>query len=127
MRLLAKVLTCLPSWRGFDVVQLINPMFLELRAERISSIYHYLRRHNGSMFLGAFGMDYYWVHKLPPESFWQIALWHFISDIPSREKGAKKHTRGTGRTVPQMWSSAAAQGGPTHGLPPAGKICSVRR
>lgn len=63
MRLLAKVLTCLPSWRGFDVVQLINPMFLELRAERISSIYHYLRRHNGSMFLGAFGMDYYWVHE----------------------------------------------------------------
>lgn len=38
-------------------------MFLELKAERIAAVYHYLRRHNGSMFLGAFGMDYYWVHE----------------------------------------------------------------
>lgn len=63
MRLMAKVLSCLPRWRGFDVVQLINPLFLELRAERIFSIYRYLRRHNGCMILGAFGMDYYWVHE----------------------------------------------------------------
>ena len=51
----------LPAMRGYDVVQLINPMFLELRAERIPPIYHYLRKHNSGMFLGAFGMDYYWV------------------------------------------------------------------
>ena len=47
--------------RGFDVVQLINPMFLELKARRILPIYNYLRKHNGKMFMGAFGMDYYWV------------------------------------------------------------------
>ena len=27
--LYAKVLSLLPQWRGYDVVQLINPMFLE--------------------------------------------------------------------------------------------------
>jgi len=56
-----RLLTILPRLRGYDVVQLINPMFLELKAERIRPIYRYLRRHNKKVFLGAFGMDYYWV------------------------------------------------------------------
>ena len=47
--------------KGYDIVQIINPMFLSLRASRIKGYYDYLRRHNGKMFLGAFGMDYYWV------------------------------------------------------------------
>ena len=44
-------------------------MFLELKAERIMPFYRYLRRHNGRMVMGAFGMDYYWVsvnHELRP-------------------------------------------------------------
>ena len=56
-----RLLRILPKLRGYDVVQLINPMFLELKAARITPIYHYLRRHNKRVFLGAFGMDYYWV------------------------------------------------------------------
>ena len=63
LRLLAKVYAQLPRWRGFDVVQLINPLFLELKAERIRPVYHYLRRHNRKMVLCALGMDYYWVHE----------------------------------------------------------------
>ena len=47
--------------RGYDIVQIINPMFLSLRAPRIKGYYDYLRRHNGKVFLGAYGMDYYWV------------------------------------------------------------------
>ena len=50
----------LPRMRGYDVVQLINPIFLELKAERIMPFYRYLRRHNGKIVMGAFGMDYYW-------------------------------------------------------------------
>lgn len=45
----------------FDVVQLINPIFLPLKAERIAPLYRHLRRTNRSLFLGAFGMDHYWV------------------------------------------------------------------
>ena len=63
LQLMAKVCCQLPRWRGYDVVQLINPMFLELKAERIGPVYHYLRRHNGKMVLCAMGMDYYWVHE----------------------------------------------------------------
>lgn len=63
LALLAKVYACLPKWRAFDVVQLINPMFLELKAERIFPIYRYLRHHNKKMVLCAMGMDWYWVHE----------------------------------------------------------------
>lgn len=60
---LAKLYTIVHKLRGFDIVQLINPMFLELKAERIFPIYRYLRQHNKKIILGAFGMDYYWVHE----------------------------------------------------------------
>mgnify|MGYP002623868472 CR=1 FL=1 len=63
IRLMAKVCAQLPRWRGYDVVQLINPMFLELKAERIAPVYRYLRRHNRAMVLCAMGLDYYWVHE----------------------------------------------------------------
>lgn len=45
-------------WKGFDVVQLINPVhFVDLKAERGIHIYDFLRRHNKKIFLGAFGDD----------------------------------------------------------------------
>ena len=62
LRLLTKIYTLLPRLRGYDVVQLINPMFFELKAERLFPLYRYLRQHNRKVFLGGFGMDWYWVH-----------------------------------------------------------------
>ena len=62
IRLMAKLWTLLPKMRDYDVVQLINPMFFELKAERLFFFYRYLRKHNKHVFLGAFGIDYYWVH-----------------------------------------------------------------
>lgn len=59
---LLKTYALLPKFKGYDVVQIINPMFLEIKAERIVPIYRYLKRHNSKIFLGAFGMDAYWVN-----------------------------------------------------------------
>jgi len=61
LRLLARIYALLPRLRGYDVVQLVNPIFFELKAERLFPIYRYLRRHNKRVVLGAFGMDWYWV------------------------------------------------------------------
>lgn len=58
---LLKLYHLMPKLKGYDVVQLINPVFLELKAERILSFYHQLKRQNRSVFMGAYGMDYYWV------------------------------------------------------------------
>ncbi|MCD8317968.1 MAG: glycosyltransferase family 1 protein, partial [Paraprevotella sp.] len=56
-----RITRTLPFMRGYDVVQLINPIFFELKPERLYPIYRYLRRNNRHVFLGAYGMDYYWV------------------------------------------------------------------
>lgn len=48
-------------FRGFDVVQIINPVFLPLRAERILPYYRTLRAQNKKMYMCAYGMDHYWV------------------------------------------------------------------
>ena len=61
LRLLAKIYALLPRLRGYDVVQFINPMFFELKAERLRSVFRYLKKHNKKLILCGFGMDYYWV------------------------------------------------------------------
>ena len=58
---IARLLRIMPSLRGYDIVQIINPMFVELKARWIKPIYNYLRRNNKCMVMCAFGMDYYWV------------------------------------------------------------------
>lgn len=61
LRYLWQLKRIMPRLRDYDVVQLINPVFLDLRAERILPYYRQLRRQNRSIFMGAFGMDKYWV------------------------------------------------------------------
>jgi glycosyltransferase involved in cell wall biosynthesis len=63
IRLMKDIFMNLPQLKGYDVVQIINPMFVELKAERNYKFYRWLRKHNGKVFIGAFGMDYYWVHE----------------------------------------------------------------
>lgn len=63
MRLMGKIIMNLPRMSGYDVVQVINPMFVELKAERVALLYQWLRRHNRKIILGAFGMDYFWVNE----------------------------------------------------------------
>ena len=46
---IARLLRIMPSLRGYDIVQIINPMFVELKARWIKPIYNYLRRNNKRM------------------------------------------------------------------------------
>lgn len=46
--------------KGFDVVQVISPVFLKLNANDILKIFLYLKKHNRKVFLGAFGTDFYY-------------------------------------------------------------------
>ena len=61
LRYVVAVKRALRRMKGYDVVQIINPLFLEMKAERIRPIYKYLRNNNKKVFMGAYGMDYYWV------------------------------------------------------------------
>jgi glycosyltransferase involved in cell wall biosynthesis len=51
----------LGNLKGYDVVQLKNPIFLDFKAERNRLLYRFLKKHNKKVFLGAFGTDYYWI------------------------------------------------------------------
>lgn len=55
-----RLLRALTQMRGYDIVQLINPMFLELKAQRIFPIYRILRKWNKRMVLCCMGNDYYY-------------------------------------------------------------------
>ena len=48
-------------FKGYDVVQLINPCFTTLNVRVNQYLYHQLRKNNKKVFLGAFGDDSYWV------------------------------------------------------------------
>ena len=49
------------DFKGFDVVQISNPTFLNLRPHRIREIFNRLKRDNGKVFLTALGTDSYFV------------------------------------------------------------------
>ena len=56
-----KVKSALQKFRGYDVVQIINPLFLNFKAQRILPYFRFLKKHNQCIVMGAFGMDYYYV------------------------------------------------------------------
>ncbi len=58
-----KLLRHLHRFCNFDIVQIINPLFLDLKADKHFRIIDYLLRHNDKLVMGAFGMDYYWVNE----------------------------------------------------------------
>ena len=89
IRYLFKVIATLPRLRGYDIVQLINPCFLELKAERLYAVYRYLRRHNGKVFLGGYGMDYYWVHTCTTTQTFRYSDFNFGTTL--RDSEAIRH------------------------------------
>ena len=98
----ARLLANLPKMRGYDVVQLINPMFLELKAERIFSVYDYLRKHNGKMFLGAFGMDYYLVHTNTYEKPLEYSDFNIGSEVRNNTDAVKERNDWLGTTKERL-------------------------
>ena len=91
IRLMSKLYALLPRLRGYDVVQLINPMFFELKAERMFFFYNYLRKHNKKVFLGAYGMDYYWVHECIERKPLRYSDFNFGDKLRSDEAAIREH------------------------------------
>lgn len=68
------------QFKGFDIVQIINPFFLDLKANKNLTAFNYLKKHNGKIFMGAFGNDAYWLKAcLNKETFRYSEF-----DIPGR-------------------------------------------
>lgn len=60
-RYLYKIMASLPSWSGYDVVQLINPVFFALKPGKLKIIFDILKKNNRSVFLTLCGNDHFFV------------------------------------------------------------------
>ncbi len=89
-------------FRGFDVVQLINPMFVELKAERIFSIYRYLRKHNKKVFLCGFGMDWYWINGCINERLFRYSDFNIGDTIRTNADAKKERADWVGTTKEKL-------------------------
>ena len=49
------------NFKGYDIVQLINPCFTQLNVSINRYLYRFLKRNNNKVFLGAFGIDSFWM------------------------------------------------------------------
>ncbi|NDW18064.1 glycosyltransferase family 1 protein [Dysgonomonas sp. 216] len=58
---IASVIGNLKNFKGYDVVQLINPCFTQLNIRANKYLYNYIRKNNQKVFLGAFGVDSFWL------------------------------------------------------------------
>lgn len=61
MMYLAKIVSLLPTWRNYDVVQIAGHGFFSLRPEKNLAIFRQLRRQNKRIFMEALGTDHYYV------------------------------------------------------------------
>lgn len=64
LRYLTHLATLLPRMRGWDVVQVINPIFLDVKARWNRWMLGYLKRHNRLLSVGCFGDDYYVIKRM---------------------------------------------------------------
>ena len=69
------------DFKGFDVVQIINPIFIDLKAQHNLRAFKYLKRNNDKVFLGAFGNDHYWVKTCLEKKVFRYSEF----DIPGRD------------------------------------------
>ncbi|MEG1539579.1 MAG: glycosyltransferase family 1 protein [Muribaculaceae bacterium] len=57
LKYLYKVIRALPKMRGYDIVHINNPIFMNLRPAKVRMIFDYIKRNNGKIFLSALGTD----------------------------------------------------------------------
>lgn len=72
LRYLLKVYRVVSKIHDYDIIQFINPMFLDLKSERVEVFYNKIRKQNpkAKFVMGAYGIDYYWVSEgMKPDTF----------------------------------------------------------
>lgn len=79
----SSLLAHLKDMKGYDVVQINHPCFLDFRADICYRIFRFLKRHNKKIFLGAFGTDYYWVKSCLDKTSFRYSDFYIGNQINS--------------------------------------------
>lgn len=64
VKYLWQALKVLRHCKGYDIVQLHHPMFLELRGSHMKPFYNYLRKHNKRVVMCSIGFDYHVIDQI---------------------------------------------------------------
>ncbi len=93
-RYLFRIMSLLPSWTGYDVVQLINPGFFALKPGKLKIIFDILRKNNRSVFLTLCGNDHFFVKDCVDTDLFRFSEFRIGTEKtplilcdPEREKG----------------------------------------
>lgn len=81
MMYLTKIISLLPSWRDYDVVQVAGQNFFMLRPEKNLAIFRQLRRQNKRIFMEAIGADHFYVKACFDGKTYRYSD-YFIGDKP---------------------------------------------
>ncbi len=79
----------LPQMRGYDIVQITNPIFFDLRPEKNLAIFKYLKRQNKKIFLDALGIDHYYVKACLDGKTFRYSDF-FVGDHPLQHPAREK-------------------------------------
>ncbi|MDE6379358.1 MAG: hypothetical protein K2L11_02705 [Muribaculaceae bacterium] len=98
IRYLYRIMASLPSWSGYDVVQLINPGFLKLKPGKLRMVYDILRKNNRSVFLTLCGNDHFFVKDCVDSDIFRFSEFRIgkektplVKCAPRRETGWLSH------------------------------------
>lgn len=64
-----QLLKLLSRLRGYDVVQIINPIFLDVKPRWNRWLFRYLKSHNRKVSVGCFGDDYYVISRMQDDRY----------------------------------------------------------
>lgn len=91
---LYRIMATLPSWTGYDVVQLINPGFFSLKPDKLKMIYDILKKNNRSVFLTLCGNDHFFVKDCAQSNLFRFSEFRIgnepaplVKCDPRRESG----------------------------------------
>ena len=82
VKYVAELLKLLPRLKGYDIVHLINPIFLDLRPGKVKMVFDYLRHNNRHVLLSAIGTDLSYVRACYDGTTFRYSD-YFVGDRPS--------------------------------------------
>ena len=85
-----QLLRALPLMRGFDVVQLCDHIFFDLKPEKLYHILNYLKRHNGMVVLSALATDCVYVDACQRTRLYRYSD-YTVGDAPSPYVGSAEY------------------------------------
>ena len=111
LALWAKLNLLAARWKGYDVVQVINPMFAELKAERLAPLLRRIAARNGLLSMGAYGIDAYYVKACTDTETFRYSDFNIGSEVKSDPYSLRQMADWTGTAKEALNREAAGRCG----------------